>query len=94
MYRTYSRYNVLLCLQNDYLALWPHPALSFLLSLPLFVPAFKQLDDQIFLLLFGKVFREKPVYVLTLNIELFFLIWFFLGKYRKNDVNIQSPVMA
>ncbi len=60
--------------------------LPFLFPLPFLIPAFQQLDNQVLLLLLGKVLREKAVDAFTLDIEFFFLIGLFLGKNGKDDI--------
>jgi len=64
-----------------------YSVLSFLFPLPLFVPAFQKLDDQVLLLLFRKVLGEKTVNTLTLDIESFLLVGFFLGKNGKDNIH-------
>lgn len=68
-------------------AAYSYSVLSFLLPLPLFVPAFQQLNDQVLLLLFRKILGEKMVDALTLDIEFFLLVGLFLGENGKDDIH-------
>lgn len=65
-----------------------YSVLSLLFLLPLPVPAFKQLDDQIFFLLFGKVLRKEAVDAFAPDLEFFFLVRFFFRENGKDDIHI------